>query len=109
MHDLISNTTILGESHGGFAFQRRNTWGWMGSLGAGSGFTLSNARDNEIDGRSQAAMAALGLVGVEFDYSWNSNNQFVYTISVTGGKSIGAGFLLMPVQTNTTGSVEGYL
>jgi len=81
----------------------------MASLGVGSGYIFSNARNNETDGQSQAAMFALGIIGVEADLSRNRQGELVYTVSVTGGKSLGAGFLLMPVQTNTTGSIEGYL
>jgi RHS repeat-associated protein len=107
MHDFVDETTILGETHGGkFAGMDESAGGLMAAIGLGGGIIFSNADDNEINSSSDSYLLSVGPLGVEVDTGQNASKEFIYTTSITLGKSVGAGLVRLPTQTNTTYPLE---
>src|SRR6185369_12965538 len=70
LHDLVSNSDTFGATYGGGTHSaEKGYWGQMLSLGVGDGYLISNARDDEVNGDSQAVMISAGLFGAEVDLS----------------------------------------
>lgn len=105
-HDFFNNSNIAGVSYGGGTHSMEEGYGGiMASAGVGDGYLISNAKDDELKGNAQALMGSALFFGVEFDWS-HGKDGFVYTVTVSGGKSIGGGFIYMPVRTVTTGDLN---
>jgi hypothetical protein len=90
-----------GASYGGFFDQTKYSGGPGATAGIGPGVVISNANDDsELTGDGQAFILATPTPwGGEFDLTRNKNDEWVYTLNVTYGKSMGAVLMTFPIHS----------